>query len=470
MKFRSAGLYVFFIVVSFCVNASAEYVFKKDGAIIKGSILRDDPSYLLVKSDKGGTERISRSDIMRILYTDLYMGKVYVRMTSGEVVEGYQVDEDRDNYVFRKVITSPEEFTLSRKKVMFIARTNPTDLVSETSIEKIVIRWSPPFKPAKLYRVYMRENRKGETFKVIGETDDTEYTLKKLGKSASFEVYVTGIGDTGEESLPSEKIITNTRPVSPEDLVMTEKKSGDGKSVTLTMNWKPVKDAASRVKSYAIYRLDDKERKKLGTVTGNEYIIKDFPADGKNWFAVVSVNDMGTESADVKAVYDAGYRIYARASGAYLVPNGDLGVIADSGYGGLVDLSMGGKFFSAGIETGYLKFSGADDEIESMALVPILALADYRMPLIFTLAVRPLIKAGTAYVMTEYIKHDADDPSQTDVMKKNGFDPMASAGLYLDFGLLYGISICGGAEYSVIFQESGRMSFLSYTMGVSAVF
>jgi len=470
MKFRSVVLFVFFIMGSFHIDAAAEYVFKKDGAIIKGSILRDDPSFLLIKSDKGAAERVSRNDIMRILYTDLYMGKVYVRLTSGEVVEGYQVDEDRDNYVFRKIITSPEEFTLSRKKVMFIARTNPTDLVSDESIEKIIMRWSPPFKPAKLYRVYVRENRKGETFKVIGETDDTEYTLKKLAKSASYEVYVTAIGDTGEESLPSEKIITNTRPVSPEDLVMSESKSGDGKTVTLTMNWKPVKDTASRVKSYTIYRLDGKERKKLGNVTGNEYIIKDFPSEGKHWFAVVSVNDLGTESADVKAVYDAGYRIYARASGAYLVPNGDLGVIADSGYGGLVDLAMGGRYFSAGIETGYLKFSGADDEIENMALFPILATADYRVPLLFTLAVRPAVKAGTAYVMTEYIKHDKDDPSETETLEKNGFDPMASAGLYLDYGLIYGISLCGGAEYSVIFQESGRMSFISYAVGISAVF
>lgn len=312
----------------------AEYVFKKDGAIVKCSIINDDPSFLVVKNDAGVSERINKNDILRILYTEFYMGKVYIRLTSGEVIEGYQVDEDRDNYVFRKEINKPAEFTISRKKVMFLARTNPTELTSEGSIEKILIKWSPPFKPAKSYKVYMRENKKGETFKVIAETGDTSYTLKNLSRNTGYEVYITAIGDSGEESLPSEKIITYTIPYSPEDLKMTENYSRETKTVTLTMTWKPVTDAQSRVKSYTIYRIDDKERKKLGTAAGTEFVVKDFPAEGRHWFSVVAVNDLGTESKDVKAVYDAGYVIYAAISAAYLLPLGDLGVIADSGYGG----------------------------------------------------------------------------------------------------------------------------------------
>jgi len=470
MKYLSVVTLIFLILITVPMTGSAEYVFKKDGTIIKGSVIKDDPSYLVIKTEAGTQARVSRTDIMRILYTDLYMGKVYVRLTSGEVVEGYQVDEDRDNYTFRKEIAKPSEFTLPRKKVMFIVRTNPTDLTSEASIEKIQVKWSPPFKPAKQYKVYLRENRKGEKFKVIGETGDTSYTLKKLNKSASYEVYVTAIGDSGEESLPSEKIITNTIPYSPEDLSMTDNISTDGKTVTLTMTWKPVSDATSRVKSYAVYKIDDGERKKLGNVTGTEFIVKDFPAEGRHWFAVVAVNDLGAESVDVKTVYDAGLKIYAGISAAYLMPLGNFGVIAESGYGGLADISIGGKSFSAGIETGFLSFKGADKDIKSMAIVPVLATVDYRLPLFLSLSLRPVIKAGAGYNMIEYLKHDKTDPSLTTTYSKRSFNPMAAGGVYLNLGITDNINIFGGAEYSAIFQNSGRMSFASCSFGAALIF
>ncbi len=470
MRYVTSVFFILLILISISMTGNAEYVFKKDGSIKKGVIVKDAPSFIMIRNKGGGAERISRNNIARILYSELYMGKVYVRLTTGEVIEGYQVDEDRDSYFFRKDINKPDEFSLPRKKVMFIARTNPTDLTSEASIEKILIKWNPPFKPAKLYKVYMRENKKGEKFRVIAETDDVTYTLKKLNKSRSYEVYVAAISDGGEESLPSEKIIANTIPHSPESLCMKDVPSPDRKTVALIMSWKPVGDAASRVKSYTVYKIDDDERKKLGSVTGTEFIIKNFPAEGKHYFSVVSVNDLGTESEDVAAVYDAGYKIYTRVSGNYLMPLGDLGVIADSGYGGLVDLSIGGKTFSAGFETGYLSFSGADDEIESMAIIPMLVTADYRLPLFFLFSLRPVIKGGGVYIINEYIVHKPLAPLETEMVKTNKFNPMVSFGTYLEFGIADSFSLFGGVEYSVMFENSGEMSFISYSFGVSAVF
>ncbi len=446
----------------------AEYVFKKDGSIIKCSIVKDEPSFLMVKNDAGASIRINRNDIMRILYTELYMGKIYVRMTSGEVIEGYQVDEDRDSYIFRKEINNPKEFTVDRKKVMFIVRTNPTDVISEPSIEKILVKWSPPFKPAKSYKVYMRENKKGEKFKVITETGSTSYIFKNLKRNSSYEVYVTAIGDTEEESLPSEKIITSTTPYPPEDLVMTEKYSADNKTVTLSMTWKPVTDAESKVKSYTIYNLDDKDRKKIGNVTGTEFVIKDFPAKGRHLFSVVSVNEMGTDSEDVKAVYDAGYIIYTSVSASYLIPLGDMGVIADPGYGGLVDFCMGVRLFSFGIETGYFTFSSAATDVKSMSIIPVLATADYRFPIISSLYLRPVVKAGAGYNMVEYIKHD--NPQVPENYSKNAFNPMASGAMFLDYGITDSLHIFGGAEYSAIFQKSGIMSFVSCLFGAGYIF
>lgn len=466
MRHFTAMAALFLAIIAMPITGSAEYVFKKNGAIIKGRILSDTSAAIVVKEDNGNVILINRYDLMRVLYTDLYMGKIYIRLTSGEIVEGYQVDEDRDVYVFRKDINKPAEFKIPRKKVMFIARTNPTDLTGEASIDKIIIKWSPPFKPAKLYRVYMRQVKKNEKFNVIAETDKTAYTIKKLARSASYEIYVTAIGDSGDESLPSDKIISNTIPYPAENLVIAEKYSQDGKKVTLTMKWTPVKDAESRVKSYTIYKTDD-ERKKLGTTRGNEFIIKDFPAEGKHWFAVVAVNDFNTESADVRAVYNAGYIISVRLSGAYLIPFGDLGVIADSGYGGLLDITIGAKSISAGIETGYLYFQTADKDIKNIGLIPLLLIMDYRMPLYLNLNFRPIIKAGAGYSMIEYVRHL---PLGTEIYKKSEVNPMISFGSYLDFQITEDLIISGGVEFSALLQKNGTMNYMSCIFGAEMIF
>lgn len=467
MSFKTliAAIAACFVIL---VPLQAEFVFLKDGSIIDGKIISDEADSITIRQKDQKINTIARTDLIRIIYTDLYMGKVFVRLTTGEVVEGYQIDEDRDNYTFRKEINKPEEFTLSRKKVMFIARTNPTDLSSEASIERIVITWSPPFKPAKSYKVYMREIKSGEPFKVAGETADVEYVLKNLSKSTSYEVYVTAIAETGEESLPSEKIITNTIPVSPDELRITEKNSDDGKLVTLTMTWDSVTDTGSRVASYSIYNIDD-DRKKIGNTTGNEFVMKDFPAEGRHWFALVSVNDLGVESTDVKAVYDAGFKIYTRIMGSYIYPLGTMKELSESGYGGLFDFGLSRKKYSLGIETGYFRFNCKDD-IKSMVMIPALLEMNYMIPLFYTFSFRPVIKTGGSFDMIEYIVHDKADPLITRITSKKNFDPMCSAGAYLQFDITDHITISAGVEYAVIFQKSGRMSFASGSSGIGIIF
>jgi len=470
MKYFRAVAILFLMMISFSSTGNAEYIFKKDGSIIKGTIVADDPVSISLKKENGTFEQINRKDIMRTIYTDLYLGKVYARLTSGEVVEGVQVDEDRDNYFFRKDVTKPEEFAIPRRKVMFIARTNPTDLKGEASTEVINMTWSPPFKPAKFYKVYIRDvKEKEEKFRVAGETDDLEYTLKNLQKSWSYEIYATAMSETGEESLPSEKIIVNTLPEPAEKFNIGEKLSADGKSVTLTFSWKNVTDPLSRVKSYTIYEAEGDEKKKKGTSAGSEFVIKDFPAEGRHWFELVAVNDLSTESVPLRAVYDAGYKIYIRGMGTYIYPMGTMVELTSYGYGGLLDIGASVKKYSLGIETGYLMFS-CESDIESMVMIPLLIEFDYRMAFLDNFLFRPLIKAGGSYDMIEYIVHDKDDPLVTSITNKNNFDPMVSAGAYLEWGITENINVFCGAEYSVLFQKSGRMTFAGGSFGAGIIF
>ncbi|PKL17332.1 MAG: hypothetical protein CVV49_11650 [Spirochaetae bacterium HGW-Spirochaetae-5] len=456
----------------------AEFVFKKDGSIIKGSIVKDYPGSISVKRADGVLEQVKRIDIMRINYTELYLGKVYARLTSGEVVEGYQVDEDRDNYFFRKDLTSPEEFKIQRKKVMFIAHTNPTDVKGDPSTVFINMSWSPPFKPAKFYRVYIRDVKNNEqAFKNSGETAESAYTLNNLTKSWTYELYATAIADSGEESLPSEKIIVNTRPEPPENLVLNEELSPDGRTVNLTFKWDDVTDPDSRVKGYNIYEIIDVEKVKKGTAEGGEFTIKDFPAEGKHRFSLVAVNDISAESAEVKTVYDAGYRIYVKGKAVYIYPLGTMRDMAASGYGGMVGSGIVWRKYSFGLETGIMVYEPAK-YIKNMMMAPLLLEAGYeiQLPGLFskqltgTFSIKPFAKAGWSYDIIKYVVYNPSNPLIEGTKTKKSLDPMASAGACFNYEYDEKINIYAGAAYSAEFQKSGRLDFINVSFGACTVF
>ncbi len=462
---------VWFIFMMSIHNAGyGEYIFRKDGAIIKGSIVRDDVATISVRREDKAVININRNDVLRIIYTDIYLGKVFVRLTSGEIFEGFQIDEDRDNYYFRRDISKPEEIVLPRQKVMFISRTNPTDVKGAPSTVSIEVSWSPPFKPAKKYKVYVRDVMgKQEKFRMEGETGDVSYSLNNLQKSWTYEIYATAIASTGEESLPSEKITVNTLPDPPEKLTITDIPAPGGKTATLIFNWVTVSDPSSRVKSYAIYETVGGRRVKKGTSLNGEFVIKDFPAEGRHRFSVVSVNDINTESDEARGIYDAGYKIYLRGMFSYIKPLGVMGEMATSGYGMVFDAGLSAKRFSLGVEIGYSLFNYTED-ISSMTMIPLLLEFDCRIPLTLSFSLRPVIKAGWSSDTIEYVVHDVTDPLITATSSKSNFDPMAAAGAYIQYEIIDRVDVFTGAEYSMIFQEKGRMNFISISFGGSYTF
>ena len=448
----------------------AEFVFRKDGAIIKGTVVSDEASSITVKDEAGKIERVDRKDILRIVYTDLFLGKVYARLTSGEVVEGFQVYENRDEFIFRKELMSPDEIKIPRRKVMFIVRTNPTDVRAVGHPDSVEVNWSPPFKPAKYYRVFIRDVKGQEQqFRPAGETKDLSFLIKELKKSWSYEVYATAIADTGEESLPSEKVVICTAPDAPTGLNLSEMLAPDGNTVDLTFTWTDVIDAESRVTSYTIYEIEGNDRKKKGSSQGGRFVLEKFLAEGRHWFSIVAVNDDRTESAEIKAVYDAGYRTYIRAFGVMVKPMGDMTNLASAGYGGLIDIGLSGRRFSLGIETGFISYN-CEKDVKSMYTIPALLEFGYRQPLFFSLSLCPSLKAGMCYDMIEYTTLDAANPLVSHGKKSSGFDPAGSASLNLEWNVTEKVNLFGGAEYSLIYQKDGMMSYLGWKFGLGVIF
>lgn len=122
----------------FAAAAPSEYVFLKNGQILKGKILEETTAVITIRIKNGPVQTIKWSDTIRIMYTEIYLGKVTVNKTDGTVFEGYMVYEDRLDYIFRYDIDKPAEFTVPRADVLSISRSNPTNLTGrpgETRIE-----------------------------------------------------------------------------------------------------------------------------------------------------------------------------------------------------------------------------------------------------------------------------------------------------------------------------------------------
>ena len=106
----------------------AEFIFLKDGSIIDGQIIKDAPASITVRDKEKKVKTIPRNNIMRILYTELKMGKVYIQKRDGESIVAFIVDEDRNTYTIRTNRYKPLEIILKRIDILFIAEKNPSGL------------------------------------------------------------------------------------------------------------------------------------------------------------------------------------------------------------------------------------------------------------------------------------------------------------------------------------------------------
>ncbi len=89
------------------VNYSS--VFLKDGEIIDCRIVREGIRFIEVSPLEGERRIIQRSDIMRIQYNNSYKNKKVFSKRDGTKIEGYIMEENNKEYIFRRDLSSPEE-------------------------------------------------------------------------------------------------------------------------------------------------------------------------------------------------------------------------------------------------------------------------------------------------------------------------------------------------------------------------
>jgi len=84
-------------------------VFHKDGEIIDCRIVREGAGFIEVSPLDGERRVIQRADIMRIQYNNSYRDKKIFFKRDGTRIEGYIMEENGREYIFRRELSSPEE-------------------------------------------------------------------------------------------------------------------------------------------------------------------------------------------------------------------------------------------------------------------------------------------------------------------------------------------------------------------------
>lgn len=124
---------------------SAETIFLNDGSIIKGKVYEETDREIKITLDDGGKKTIRRKDLLRVVYTDMYMGRVKIKKRDGTSFEAFIVDEDRDSYIFRWKLETNEEFTMLRSDILQISRLEPSGLKAEILNDRVNLKWESPF-------------------------------------------------------------------------------------------------------------------------------------------------------------------------------------------------------------------------------------------------------------------------------------------------------------------------------------
>lgn len=428
---------------------SAESIFLKDGSIVEGRIISDAASSVTIRMEDKKTRQIQRSDIMRILYTELKMGKIYIQKRDGKGIVAYMVDEDRESYTFRLELYNPGEFTLKRNDVLFMAEKNPSGLQvdGDVSTDRVTLTWLPPYDPVKKYNVYIKKNDR-DKYELIESTGGKSITLKNLSSNTEYFLIVTSVDSTNYESSPSNELKIKTKnipPSKPEGIVRHTE--GDKVSV----RWNDAADPDGKVKGYNIYNRDEKEKKIIATVKTPEYRVPENISVYK--LEISSVDDLDMESDKVRVLMPL--QLVVSAAPTAFKFTGDLGEMFDPGYGGTFSIGLRNYIyqnFEAGLNFSYITFTGKEEKnTDTLNYMSMTAYAGYHLWLGEWFSVFPFAKIGGSYSKAEYT-------SVAVKKEKTITDPVAAAGIAL-YASSDRFTFSIGAGYGFLYESAGIKPF-----------
>lgn len=423
------------------------------------SFVADGSGSVTVRTDDKELKKIPRSSVLRILYTELKLGKIYVQKRDGKGIVAHLVDEDRESYTFRRELFSPEEFTLKRSEVLFMAEKNPSGLQieGEPGTDSVSLKWLPPYDPVKKYSLFIKK-KQSDKYQTADSTKGNSVTIKNLESNTEYFMIVTAIDASGNESEPSNELKFKTKNLPPSKPQGITREFKDDKVI---VRWSESKDPDGKVKGYNIYRIDEKEKGKAASVKQPEYSV---PGALVYKLEISAEDDLGVESPKVRVLMPL--QLEVSVSPAYFAFTGDLGEKFDPGYGGTVNIGLRNYIFQnieAGINCGYFTFKGKDEEnTDSMSLIPFTFYGGYHLRFYDRFTFFPFAKLGGSYSRVEYTSLSGD----TD---KTVTDPEAAIGV--SFTAEYGRFIfSAGADYGLLYESDGVKPFYEGFVSLGILF
>ena len=464
MKFIYRNLLTSVLLLAFYLPLSAEYIFLKDGSIHKGNIISDSAGSVTIIDAAKKRRAFKRSEVIRILYTELTMGKMLVQKKNGESFTAYMVDEDRDSYTFRNELYKNVEFKVPRLDVLFLAERNPSGLKGEADTDRIELSWYHPYDKMEKYNIYTKNSKK-DKYTLRETSRRNSYTLEDLPSNTRFFIVVTGIDSKGDETPYSNEIevtTKNIKPDEPSEIVYSISSAG-----VRSLSWKPSVDPDGRVERYRIYGIDGADKKLLGETKNERFNVQGENSFGKLY--VAAVDDKGDESELSRAQMAGRFKLVSFYPGV-IFPMGKLADIAGGGFGGAFSYSFNNYYMnglSMGIDAGFYYLTGKDSydkirkETAYSLLAPLMLTAGYRFEITETVSVKPYLTAGIGLIYSDYTSIDQISDEYKD---ETLFDAGPAAGAGVEFLWRYGyssyISIRGSGVYLAgsdegIFVEAG---------------
>jgi hypothetical protein len=474
----------FFLLISIlftlCGSAlRAEYVFLKDGSIIKCTVESETPKGTVVRLPDGKMKSFSPKEIIRTLYTDLYMGKIHIQKVDGSTVEAYMVDEDQQSFTLRKDLYKPVEFILKRDEVLFTTRKNPIGLEGTAETDRLILKWKPPYTPMKEYNIYIKS---GKDYILAGKSGSTSFTVKGVKSNTIYAVKVTATDDDGVETLPTNEIkvkTMNIQPEPPKNVRVERKADADKKTFTAFLAWDAGLSVDGKIKGYRILVKEGMKLIEIGFATKNEFELKNIES-GRNYFFTLRTIDVnGWESDNSRLVNTLPLGVDFSLEGNYIIPLGKFKDIHKSGYGGLlraVKTNFPFYNFETGITFGYWQFGGTSTDtgkVNNSYIIPLLAAFDYRLEFFSIFSIVPKVSMGLSYNEVHYQAEPElyTGYGLTQIKKdKSAIEPMALAGLSLQCVLFDRWIVSAGADYGMIYEKSGMMKFITANIGAGIKF
>lgn len=407
-------LFIIILTAAFTISAvisekpvQGESVFLNDGSIAEGTIISDSPGSLTLRGADKKLRQIRRGDIKRILYTKLRMAKVFIQKRDGKSAVAFIVDEDQESYTCRNELYSPEEFTLKRSDVLFMAEKNPSGLQYEGEIGTDTVRltWLAPYGEVRKYNVYLKKGENSK-YELTESSKGKSVTLKNLSSNTTYFIVVTSVDTTDYESTPSNELKIKTANLRPEkpNILSAEKNPLDG---TITYRWNISSDPDGKVVKYRIYGTKNKKRETVSEEKGDVYTLKN--PESYNKLELTAVDDLGDESRPaelplMKNRYT--FSLYPEV----IIPLGKFGDVAGTGYGVTAELKHNNYTgLVLGIEGGFYDFTEKDStykKTDTSYMASFLFTAGYCFKTNQNINVTPYMGFGAAWFYSDYINRD----------------------------------------------------------------